>query len=229
MNTLTPHESRILGVLVEKALTTPAQYPMTLNGLLNGCNQKSNRDPVLSLSEDDILAAVDSLRVKGFIREVMLSGSRVEKFKQVAREALEIDTNQLVVLTELLLRGPQTLGEIRGRASRMTPLESTDIVRNILESLMQHDPPLARKYPPPPGSRSAQYGQLLCPDLHPVNEVHAASPTVAAPAPARADNTANRLEALETEVAILRGAITRLAQEIGANDPLDRRPPAPTP
>jgi uncharacterized protein YceH (UPF0502 family) len=125
---LTPHECRVLGVLVEKAQTTPQQYPLTLNALVSGCNQKNNREPVLELSEEQVQAALDGLRQKGMAREVMLSGSRVDKFRHVAREALEIDTGELVILSELLLRGPQTIGELRGRAARMHPLETTDVV-----------------------------------------------------------------------------------------------------
>src|SRR5690606_15772805 len=129
MITLTPEECRILGVLVEKAQTTPQQYPMTVNGLISGCNQKNNRDPITNYDEDIILDALDGLRAKSLTRQVDLSGSRVPKYRHIAREALSVDTNQLVVLTELFLRGPQTMGELCGRASRMHPLESLDVVK----------------------------------------------------------------------------------------------------
>jgi len=167
MIVLTPHECRVLGVLIEKAQTTQAQYPLTLNAIVSGCNQKSNRDPVLKLDEDAALRALDGLRSKKLVHELMMSGSRVEKFKHTARDALQVGTNELVLLAEMLMRGPQTVGELRNRAGRMHPLESTSIVENLLHHMMEREPPLVRRYPPPAGSRAALYGQLLCPDLHP--------------------------------------------------------------
>ena len=134
MDTLTPDECRVLGVLIEKAQTTPGQYPLSLNALVNGANQRSNRLPVTDLAESAVLVAVDGLRAKGLAREVMLSSSRVAKYRHVARDALQVSTSELVVLAELLLRGPQTVGELRGRASRMNPLESIEVVSNLLKS-----------------------------------------------------------------------------------------------
>src|SRR4051812_49801787 len=119
MLTLNANEARVLGVLVEKAQTTPAQYPMTLNAMVNGANQKNNREPVTNLSEDQVFEALEGLRTKRLANEVMLSGSRVQKYRHIARESLGIQTSELVILTELLLRGPQTIGELQGRASRM--------------------------------------------------------------------------------------------------------------
>ena len=211
MSILKPFECRVLGVLIEKAQTTPAQYPLSLNGLVTGCNQKSNREPVISLSEDDVLETVDGLRAKGLLREVMLSGSRVQKFRHVARETMEVSTRELVILAELMLRGPQTLGELRTRASRMHPLESTDVVQNILDQLMQRAEPLARKLPPAPGSRAPRYAQLLCPELHPLD---AAEPISASPPPepAHSPDLLRRIERLETEVGQLKQAISMLSE-----------------
>jgi len=211
MTTLNPDECRVLGVLVEKALTTPAQYPLTLNGLVNGCNQKSNRHPVTSLDEDDVLAATDSLRQADLVREVMLSGSRVGKFRHNAREVLGIETATLVLLVELMLRGPQTTGEIRGRASRMHPLESTETVEHGLQGLIDRDPPLVRQLPPAPGTRAARYVQLLCPDLHPTDAP--ARPAAAAPVATvqvRDPGLTARVDALEAEVSQLKQAVDRL-------------------
>ena len=117
MNNLTKDEARVLGVLVEKALTTPGQYPMTLNSLVSGCNQRSNRLPILKLDENRVMAALDSLKVKDFVREVMLASSRVTKFRHTTKETLGISISELVVLAELLLRGPQTPGH-RGAPGR---------------------------------------------------------------------------------------------------------------
>ena len=210
MLTLTPDESRIVGVLIEKAQTTPAQYPLTVNAIVSGCNQKNNRDPIVSFDEERVLDSLDTLRHKGVIRQVDMLGSRVPKYRHVAREALEVDTNQLVVLAELLLRGPQTPGELRTRASRMHPLESLEVVNNVLDSLLNREEPLVRRLSPAPGTRAERFAQLLCPDLHPLD----ATPATAASTSSVASSTASsataasglttRVEALEREVAELR-------------------------
>jgi uncharacterized protein YceH (UPF0502 family) len=224
MLTVTPHEARVLGVLVEKAQTTPAQYPMTLNAMVAGANQKNNRDPVTNLSEEQVLEALEGLRAKRLANEVMLSGSRVQKYRHIAREALEIGTSELVILAELLLRGPQTLGELRGRASRMHPLESTDIVKNIIESLMNREAgALVKELPPAPGDRSPRYMQLLCPNLHPENapvQAFAGEPTGRIPvsSPAQSADILNRIAELESEVAHLRRAVQAMAESLGEPD-----------
>ncbi|MCI0362711.1 MAG: YceH family protein [Phycisphaerales bacterium] len=217
MLNLTPHECRVLGVLVEKAQTTPQQYPLTLNALVNGANQKNNREPVTNLSEEQVLQALDGLRGKGLAREVMLSGSRVEKFRHVAREVLEVSTSELVILTELLLRGPQTIGELRGRASRMHPLESTEIVKNVLDSLMARAEPMVRELPPAPGDRAARYAQLLSPDLHPIDAAAPASPgkDLSERAAGAGSNLEDRVERLESELAELRQVVQRIARTVG--------------
>ena len=207
MNTLKPDECRVLGVLIEKAQTTPGQYPLTLNALVSGCNQKSNREPMTSLGEEDVLAALDSLRAKQFAREVLLSGSRVGKYRHNAREGLVVETSELVLLAELLLRGPQSVGELRGRATRMHPLESIEVVETLLEGLISRDPPLVRRLPPTPGTRAKRYTQLLCPDLHPV-DVH---PTPRTGSAGPASDLEERVAALETDLASLRLSVERLA------------------
>lgn len=187
---LNPTECRVLGVLIEKAQTVPASYPMTLNALVNGCNQKNNRDPVVTWPEERVQQAVDTLRAKGIVREVRLSTDRVAKYRHTARETLGLTTEQVCVLAELLLRGPQTVGAIRGNASRMVALESIETVQALLESLINHQPPgpdaqagaagavwqlgsLVKELPAPPGSRARLYQQLLNPGLHPVPTVGA--------------------------------------------------------
>jgi uncharacterized protein YceH (UPF0502 family) len=235
MVTLKPDECRVLGVLVEKAMTTPQQYPLTLNALTTGCNQKNNRLPVVSWDEDRVMDALDGLRGKGLVREAMLSGSRVAKFRHLGREVLGVDTPQLVVLAELLLRGPQSVGEIRQNASRMHPLESLEATRSVLESLMQPGPSpdggdgaergvMVKEYPPPPGSRARLYAQLLCPELHPIQAgasagSEAGSETDTPSSPGGAD-LAGRVEALEREVGALRAGLSRLASRLGEADPL---------
>lgn len=208
MVTLTASEARVLGVLIEKAQTVPAQYPITLNGLVSGCNQKNNREPVTELAEDDVLDALDGLRGKKLAAEVMLTGSRVSKYRHLAREGLAVSTPQLVILAELLLRGPQSVGELRGRASRMHPLESLEAVQGILDSLMspaEGREALVRSLPPAPGTRAMRFVQLLSPDLHPLDE-----PAAGSPPPRMESDLAQRVAALERDVEALREAVHRL-------------------
>ncbi len=169
MTTLTPGQCRVLGTIVEKAQTVASQYPITLNALVTGCNQKNNRHPITHLSEAEVLDALDGLRQNKLVSEVMLSGSRVSKYRHLARETLGVSTLELIILTELLLRGPQSIGEVRGNASRMHAIESIEAVRAVLDGMMvpQGDrPALIKEVPAPPGSRGTRFVQLLCPDLH---------------------------------------------------------------
>lgn len=217
---LNTNESRVLGVLVEKAHTTPQQYPLTLNALVNGCNQKSNRNPVTSFDEDDVMEALDALRGKQLVREAMMSGSRVAKYRHNAREVLQVETPELVVLTELLLRGPQTVGELRGRASRMHELESLEAVQSILRGLMERDEALVQELPPEPGSRARRFAQLLCPELN--AEVERGRTVVGTPPAAVTPMLSNdtsaieaRLDRLEGEVKELRAMIENLVPQQG--------------
>ncbi|HMN97537.1 MAG TPA: DUF480 domain-containing protein [Phycisphaerales bacterium] len=236
---LTSHECRVLGTLVEKAQTTPGQYPLTLNALVNGCNQKNNRDPVTSIDEEQALAALDALRAKGLVREVSMDGSRVAKFRHVAREGLEVDTASLVILAELLLRGPQTVGELRGRATRMHPLESMEVVETVLAGLAGRPEPLVREVAPAPGSRAPRWAQMLCPTLHPIDgrppaqrrdgaEIGGGAGAGVAgrrdELAERVDDVAARLERLEREVTLLRAAIGggAPARHAAPLDPPDR-------
>src|SRR3954468_9428976 len=216
---LTPDESRVLGVLIEKALTTPEQYPLSLNAVVNGANQKNNRDPVLTMQEGDAFEALEGLRAKGLVIRSDMAGSRVNKYRQQAAEVLHVRTGELVILAELLLRGPQTLGELRGRASRMHPLESLDVVKNMLRAMAEREEPLATELPPAPGSRAERYAQLLCPDLHPLDvPAGGAAPTPPAP-PAGGAGLSERVTRLEAEVVFLRDAVRRLPPAVGEPDP----------
>ena len=221
---LTPDESRVLGVLIEKALTTPEQYPLSLNAVVNCANQKNNRDPVLTMDEGSAFEALEGLRAKGMVIRSDMAGSRVNKYRHQAGDVLHVRTAELVILTELLLRGPQTLGEIRGRASRMHPLESLEVVKGMLRAMQERAEPLVRELPPAPGSRAERYAQLLCPDLHPIDASAAPTATAertAAPAAPSSSALADRVTALESEVRALRQALRRLAQSIGEPDPIE--------
>jgi uncharacterized protein YceH (UPF0502 family) len=220
---LTPDEARVLGVLVEKELTTPDQYPLTLNAVMNGANQKNNRHPVTNLDDHAVRSALLGLRNKGLVVQLDGHGQRTSKFRHEMIAKAGVTKAEMVLLAELFLRGPQTLGELRGRASRMAPMDSLDMVRNTLGQLMNKSEPLVKQLPPSPGSRAERFAQLMCPDLHALDaesetespeDVPAGSPTPGAP------SVAQRVTQLESEVATLRAALSKLAAEIGAADPL---------
>jgi uncharacterized protein YceH (UPF0502 family) len=220
--TLDPAEGRVLGVLIEKDLTTPDQYPLSLNSLTNGCNQKSNRSPITALSKDEVMEAILRLRVAQLIEFVRLDGSRVEHYGHRALSTLGLSGRPLAVFTELLLRGPQSAGDLRARAARMAPIPTREDLEGALAPLIERG--LVVQRPAPPGSRAPQYEQLLCPGTEPAPAAAAGSmpmapDTQASPAasPARvattptpeADLTA-RVEQLEAMVARLTEAVERL-------------------
>jgi hypothetical protein len=234
MMQLTSDECRVLGVLVEKAHTVASQYPMSLNSIVVGCNQKSNRHPVMTIDEDRAVAALEGLRDKHLVLFADTAGSRVMKYRHNCREALEVGTNELVVLTELLLRGPQTAGEIRTRATRMHPLGTLGEVQNLLKFMMDRQSPLVRRVPAAPGGRAERYAQLLCPHLHRLDEPAGEdAPDDSAPAPAKAavataapaaaaaagaPGLISRVNMLEGDVMRLRRAVEQLAGALGETD-----------
>ena len=213
---LTADECRVLGVLVEKELTTPEQYPLTLNAAVNGVNQKNNRDPVVSFDEDRVFDALDSLRQKGLVVRVDTANSRVPKYRQEATSKLGVNRYELVILAELLLRGPQTLGELRGRASRMHHLDTLEIVKQSLTGMASRAEPLVKEIRPSPGSRAERYVQLLCPDAHPIDALAEAAAAVAS---GGGPTSAQRIETLEKQVGMLREAVRKLAGAMGEADP----------
>jgi hypothetical protein len=220
---LTADEARVIGVLIEKAQTTPDQYPLTINAVVNGANQKNNRDPVTSIDDGAALSALIGLRNKGLVVQQDAPGQRAPRFRHQFKEGLGVNTPEMVVLAELLLRGPQTLGELRGRASRMHPIESLEMAKNIVQQLIGKAEPLVKQISPAPGSRAERYVQLLCPELHEIVEgaegVPAEQPRGGAGASTAAATVGERVARLEGEVAMLRDALVRLAAEIGASDP----------
>jgi len=207
-------EARVFGVLIEKALTTPDQYPLTLNAATNGCNQKSNRDPVLALDEMDVDAALRRLEQKYLARRVFPGNSRVEKFVHNGKDALGLDAPALAVVAELLMRGPQTPGDLRARAGRMTSIESIEQLATVLAGLI--DRGYVQRLPPAPGSRAERYAQLLSPELHPLE---AAAPAPYAEPPIRESVAAEltaRVTALEDELQALRDRLFALEQRLAA-------------
>jgi len=205
---VTPNEARVLGVLIEKAFATPDQYPLTCNAVTSGANQKSNREPMLSLSEEETLAALEGLETKHLARRVFPENSRVEKYSHRGGETLVLPAESLAVLAELLMRGPQTPGELRARASRMRRMESTADLMNALAPAIERG--YATRLPPAPGSRAERYGQLLCPEAH-VVEVEESAPSE--------PGLTDRVTGLEAEVERLRRQLEGLATRLG--QPLD--------
>jgi uncharacterized protein YceH (UPF0502 family) len=207
-------EVRVLGALIEKELTTPEYYPLSLNALTNACNQKSNRDPVMSLDEAEVVRALDGLRFKQ-LALVSAEGGRVPKYRHALVEKLRLEPGELAVLAELLLRGPQTVGELRTRGERMHPFADLAAVEEVLEELMERTPPLVAKLARQPGRKESRFAQLFA------GEPEVAAEETAAPEAARlrvqAEN--ERLAALEAEVAALRaevGELHRLVEEFKA-------------
>src|SRR3954470_12746615 len=213
---LSPDEVRVLGVLIEKSTTTPEQYPLSMNAVVNGANQKNNRDPVTSMTEDQAFDAVEGLRQKGLAVRVDVPGNRVSKYRHNATDVLHVRAGELAVLAELLLRGPQTQGELRGRASRMAPLDSLDVVRDMIRALTERPEPLVKQISPAPGSRAERYLQLLAPEAHAA--AGGASSDVAeatASSGAGGPTLSSRVQALESEVNTLKAAIRKLAAAVG--------------
>lgn len=159
---LTLVEARALGCLIEKEATTPDYYPLTLNALTHACNQKSNRHPVMELDEKAALRALDGLRDKKLAWFVSAAGARVPKYEHGVTDRLHLDRGQRAVLAELLLRGPQTVGELRGRASRMHEFPTANEVQAVLDRLMEIDPPLVTKLAVQPGRKEPRFAHLLC-------------------------------------------------------------------
>ena len=207
-------EARLLGVLVEKALTTPEHYPLTLNALVNGANQKSNRDPVLNLGEDEVDAARDRLVTKELARRVFPGNSRVDKYCHTGTSTLKIDPAALAVLAELLMRGPQSPAELRSRAGRMLGIDSPEALHELLRTLLDHG--FVKRVPPGHGSRVERYVQLLCPDLHPIEATERPRPAATGSVPG---DLSARVTALEAEVERLSSQLRGLAAKLG--EPLD--------
>ncbi len=199
-DTLTQVETRILGCLVEKQLTTPEYYPLTINALTAACNQKSNRDPVMSLGETEIMAAIDDLRDKNLVYLYYGSTSRTVKYKHMLPSVYELDAAGTAIMAVLFLRGPQTLGEIRERTGRLHEFGGLGEVQETLDSLSRRDEPLIVKLERQPGQKEARYAHMLSGAID--VEKLAAARTVHSP------SGDDRIAKLEQEVAELRNELT---------------------
>lgn len=199
---LTETEVRVVGSLVEKQLTTPEYYPLTLNALTAACNQKSNRDPVMSLGETEIMAAVDRLRDENLVYLFYGSGSRTVKYKHMLPSVYELDPAGTAVMAVLMLRGPQTIGEIRERTGRMHEFGDLNEVQQTLDDLSRRDEPLIVKLERQPGQKEARYAHLLSGAVDVTKLAAAAERTTSA---GSASN--DRIEKLETEVEQLKSEL----------------------
>lgn len=208
---LNTEEARVLGSLIEKELTTPEYYPLTLNALTNACNQKTNRDPVVSYDEQTVVAAVESLREKGLSRLVTGGSSRVFKYKHCFSEALELQSAEIAVLCVLLLRGAQTIGEIRGRTERMHFFTELSDAQQVLDNLISRTPkPLIIRLPRQAGQKDIRFMHLLCgePDLSELAILHSATQ--------KKENTPaqiERFESIEKQVSLLADELKSLRKQ----------------
>jgi uncharacterized protein YceH (UPF0502 family) len=209
--TLNPIEQRILGCLVEKQITTPDYYPLTLNALTNACNQKSNREPVVHFEETDVVRGLDGLRQKGFAQLIESAGSRIPKYQHTLPRAFDLTRYEVAILCELLLRGAQTVGELKNRASRMVEFADLQQVETTLNELAAREHPLVVKMPRRTGHKESRFMHLLggMPDM--TEEETASLAPEAATAAVRAEN--ERIARLETELASLRELVTGLQQQ----------------
>ncbi|MCX8975084.1 YceH family protein [Citrobacter portucalensis] len=210
---LTATEARVIGCLLEKQVTTPEQYPLSVNGVVTACNQKTNREPVMNLSESDVQEQLDNLVKRHFLRTVSGFGNRVTKYEQRFCNSefgnLKLSAAEVAIITTLLLRGAQTPGELRSRASRMYEFSDMAEVESTLENLAtREDGPYVIRLAREPGKRESRYMHLFCGE---VDEAIAAADEL----PAASGDLHARVEALETEVAELKQRLDSLLAHLG--------------
>lgn len=210
---LTAHEARVIGCLLEKQVTTPEQYPLSVNAVTLACNQKTNREPVMSLSESEVQDQLDQLVKRHYLRTVSGFGNRVTKYEQRFCNSefgdLKLTAGEVALITTLLLRGPQTPGELRTRAQRMHEFGDTAEVENALEHLAaREDGPFVVRLPREPGKREQRYMHLFSGEV----DLSASVPESVSPA---TNDLAERVEALETEVADLKQRLDSLLAHLG--------------
>jgi uncharacterized protein YceH (UPF0502 family) len=203
-------EARVLGCLVEKEITTPEYYPLSLNALVHACNQKSNRDPLMNVDEDAVRQALRALGEEALARSAG-GDSRVPKYEHRLAEVFNFTRPETAVLCELLLRGPQTPGELRSRAERMHAFEDLSVVHSTLKRLMEREPPLAELLPRQPGTKEARYAHLLSGNAK-IPETGAGQPkTELTQSNKFADE--ERVARLENEAAVLREEVADLKRQ----------------
>jgi uncharacterized protein YceH (UPF0502 family) len=202
-------EARVLGALVEKETTTPEYYPLSLNALVNACNQKNNREPVMNLDEDAVRQALRGLEDDGLAGPRRGGDSRVTKYEHHLQEVFNFTRGETAVMCVLLLRGAQTPGELRGRTERMHRFEEIDDVLGTLQKLMQREPSLASALPRQPGTKETRYAHLLSGEVEASESVPAVNSAVAA-------DGDERVAQLEADVAGLRQEVAELREKVEA-------------
>lgn len=218
-----PVEARVLGALIEKEITTPEYYPLTLNALVNAANQKNNREPVMSLSEADVRTALFELEQNGFVR--VLNDSRATKFEHLLYSRLELRRPEVALLGLLLLRGPQTAAELRSRAERMYSFEDTGAAQNVLDRLAARPEPLVVQLARQPGARESRWMHLLSGPVEGASAATAASSSALA-ADAPGDALAERVAALEALVDTLETRLRALEAAAAAHPAADSATPS---
>ena len=208
---LNENEARVLGALLEKEITTPGYYPLSLNSLINACNQKSNREPVMNLDEDAVRGALRTLHDNSLARSVSAADSRVTKYEHRLQEAFNFDRREAALFCELLLRGPQTPGELRTRAERMHRFDDLSEAQSALQRLMNREPPLVKVLARQPGTKESRYMHLLSGDAQPVSS-GAGREVPAAVERGKMDE----LSRLSSEMAELRRDVADLKQRFAA-------------
>jgi uncharacterized protein YceH (UPF0502 family) len=211
VNILSETETRVLGALIEKELTTPEYYPLSLNALVNACNQKSNRDPVMNLDDNAVTQALRNLDKEGLAGPADAMDNRVKKFGHRLQEAFNFDRREIAVFCELLLRGPQTPGELRSRAERMYRFDDLGQVQSTLQRLMQREPPLVKMLARQPGTKEARYCQLLSGDVQ--TQTRPMEPEAAI---AGSTSSSERIARLENQVVALQREVTELKEQLAA-------------
>jgi hypothetical protein len=206
MEPLSTTDVRVLGALIEKEFTTPDYYPLSLNALVHACNQSSNRDPVMQLDEAAVIGATDRLRRQSLVRALQKSDSRVMKYYHLMTEAMNLDARELGVMCVLMLRGPQTIGELKNRTGRLANFDTLADVEATLNALIARESPLAVRLPRRPGQKEVRYAQLLS------GEVTFDAPD-AAPVAVTPDH--DRLSALEATTDELRKELADVKRQLG--------------
>lgn len=202
-------QARVLGCLMEKEITTPDYYPLSLNALVNACNQRSNREPVMNLSEEDVRTALSGLQEQRLAGPARGADSRVAKYEHWLGEAFNFSRAETALLCVLLLRGPQTPGELRGRTERMHAFEEISDVLSGLQKLTEREPALVAVLPRQPGTKESRYVHLLSGD------VPAIAPSTEAATPAREDlELEERVSQLKAEVVQLRSELSALREKV---------------
>ncbi|MDX6272723.1 MAG: uncharacterized protein QOD28_3946 [Acidobacteriota bacterium] len=206
---LSPEEVRVVGALIEKQVTTPEYYPLTLNALRQACNQLSNREPVVSFDERTVVWALESLRDRKLVRAVTTADGRVPKYRHVLDEALGLKSPEMAVMCVLMLRGAQTVGEIRTRTERLYPFSALSFVETTLEDLMTREgAPLVMKLPRQSGQKESRYAHLLGGEVQVAEDAEAEQPR-------EARGEGGRVARLEEELRQVRAELAELREQFG--------------